>query len=79
MLKKISLLSLYKTKEYDYYEWFTEDKLNDAEELDDMLPQEVDEEVKEEKRIKKPQSIQTINQTSNIISRNKSLNSIQLN
>ena len=79
MLKKISLLSLYKTKEYDYYEWFTEDKLNDAEELDDMLPQEVDEEVKEEKRTKKPQSIQTINQTSNIISRNKSLNSIQLN
>ena len=44
-----------------------------------MLPQEVDEEVKEEKRTKKPQSIQTINQTSNIISRNKSLNSIQLN
>ena len=44
-----------------------------------MLSQEVDEEVKEEKRIKKPQSIQTINQTSNIISRNKSLNSIQLN
>ena len=76
MLKKISLLSLYKTKEYHYYGWFTEDKLNDAEELDDMLPQEVDEEVKEEKRIKKPQSIQTINQTSNIISRNKSLNSI---
>ena len=79
MLKKISLLSLYKTKEYDYYGWFTEDKLNDAEELNDMLSQEVDEEVKEEKRIKKPQSIQTINQTSNIISRNKSLNSIQLN
>ena len=57
MLKKISLLSLYKTKEYDYYGWFTEDKLNDEEELDDMLPQEVDEEVKEEKRIKKPESI----------------------
>ena len=57
MLKKISLLSLYKTKEYDYYGWFTEDKLNDEEELDDMLPQEVDEEVKEEKRTKKPESI----------------------
>ena len=38
-----------KLEYYDYDEWFTEEKLDDEEELDDMLPLEGYEEVKEGK------------------------------
>ena len=41
-----------KLEDYDYDVWFTEEELNDEEKIDEMLPLEGDEEVKEGKGLK---------------------------